>query len=161
MTLRALAPLAVLGALVTACDAMDTSESDNEAVVRQVYAASAAGDAATLLSLLDENVEWRLAESEGLPYAVDNPYLGPQAVAAKLGEVRRVMSYDHTIDEYFDAGDAVIVTGSYEGVYLPTDAAFATPFVHVWRVRNGKIVAFRQYVDAAPLVRAASDDPAR
>jgi ketosteroid isomerase-like protein len=137
---------------------MSDNVPGNVELVQQVYDAVGARDLETFASLLDANVEWRLAESDGLPFTVDNPYVGPDAVLAKLAEVGQVLAYEHTVDEFFDAGDVIVVTGVYDGLYRPTATAFTTPFVHVWRVRDGKIVGLQQYVDAAPVVKAASQE---
>jgi ketosteroid isomerase-like protein len=127
------------------------------AVVESAYQATSAGDLEAFVALLEPNVEWRLAESDGLPYDVDNPIVGREALVAKLSEVARIIQYTHEIDEVIDAGDTVVATGVYHGVYLPTGREFTMPFVHIWRVREGRVAAFRQFIDAAPVVRAIAE----
>lgn len=157
---KALAALAAGSTLfLHACATTEPAMPGNTDVVRSVYDAISARDLETFAGLLDPNVEWRLAESEGLPYDVDNPLIGPEAVLAKLGEVGQVLAFEHAVNEMFDAGDVIVATGVYDGLYRPTDTTFTTPFVHVWRVRDGKIIGFEQYVDAAPVVRAAASGP--
>jgi ketosteroid isomerase-like protein len=47
----------------------------------------------------------------------------------------------------FGAGDAVVVLGRYKGVFKATGRALDAQLVHVWRVEDGKVVAFQQYTD--------------
>jgi ketosteroid isomerase-like protein len=49
--------------------------------------------------------------------------------------------------EYLDAGDTVVVLGRYHGTYKATGRALDAQLVHVWRVADGKAVAFQQYTD--------------
>ena len=56
-------------------------------------------------------------------------------------------------EEFLDAGDTVVVLGRYRGTYKATGRTLDAQFVHVWRVEDGKAVAFQQYTDTLQAVR--------
>jgi ketosteroid isomerase-like protein len=53
--------------------------------------------------------------------------------------------------DFHDAGDTVVVEGRYTGSYKATGKSLDAQVTHVWRLRNSKVVSFRQYVDTAQL----------
>jgi hypothetical protein len=127
---------------------------DNVAVVRSVYEAFAKGDVPAVLAAMDPKIEWN--EAENFPYADRNPYVGPNAVLegvfARIGgewENFRVAP-----DELLDAGDSVVAQGRYLGVYKKTGGTISAQFVHVWRLRDGKLVKFQQYADTLQVAKA-------
>jgi len=58
--------------------------------------------------------------------------------------------------EFQDAGAAVIVLGRYSGRYRATGRDMEANFAPVWRLRDRKIAAFKQYVDGALAQRAVT-----
>ncbi len=50
--------------------------------------------------------------------------------------------------EFYEDENTIIVVGVYSGTYKLTGKFFEADFVHIWRVENGKIVRFKQYVDS-------------
>ncbi len=116
-------------------------------VVRSVYEAFGRGDVGAVLGAFDPEIRWQ--EAEHFAYADGNPYVGPEAVAE--GVFQRILS---DVDEFvvapgrfIDGGDAVAVEGRYRGTSKATGARIDAQFVHVWDVRDGKIVRFQQYTD--------------
>ena len=57
-------------------------------------------------------------------------------------------------DEFLDAGTEIVVLGRYRGIAKQTGKKLDVPFVHVWSVREGKAVRFRQFLDTAGWVAA-------
>jgi hypothetical protein len=121
--------------------------SANVDVIRGGYDALARGDVPAVLAMLDPAVEW--TEAEGFPYA--GTYTGPDAVLT--GVVARLGSewtpFQVKPAEFIDGGDQVVVLGRYAGTYNATGKSFDAAFAHVWTLRDGKVVRFRQYVDSA------------
>ena len=82
------------------------------------YRAVAAGDVPTLMSLLDDEVEW--TEAAGFPYA--GTYRGPQAVLggvfARLGS--EWDGYKAEPSQFVAEGDEVVSLGTYSGTYKAT-----------------------------------------
>lgn len=57
---------------------------------------------------------------------------------------------DHTLE----AGEHVVMLGRFRGRSRATGREFAVELCHVWRVVEGRITWFRNYVDTAALLRA-------
>jgi ketosteroid isomerase-like protein len=53
-------------------------------------------------------------------------------------------------DRYIEQGDTVVVLGVHRGAGH-NGTSFEIPFVHVWKLRNGKAVAFDESFDTAKL----------
>jgi ketosteroid isomerase-like protein len=120
---------------------------DNVALVQAIYAAFGTGDVPGVVSRMSPDIVWN--EAENFIYADSNPYLGPEAILtgvfARLGTDWE--GFAAVPDEFLDAGDAVVVLGRYRGTYKETGRALDAQLVHVWRVEDGKAVAFQQYTD--------------
>lgn len=125
-------------------------------LVRSLYEAFERGDVPAVLGAMDPGIVWN--EAEGFPYADQNPYVGPGAVAegvfARLGG--EWDGFGVVLEELLDAGDTVVATGRYVGAYRRTGTRIRAQFAHVWRLRGGKITGFQQYTDTAQVARAVS-----
>lgn len=126
----------------------------NVAVVQGVYAAFAKGDIPAVLAAMAQDIVWN--EAENFPYADRNPYVGPEAVLngvfARLGGEWN--GFSATPDEIIDAGDTVVALGRYGGAPKATGTNVDAQFVHVWRLRSGKLVGFQQYTDTLQAAHA-------
>ena len=120
--------------------------------VRQLYAAFADGDIEQVLGAMDPQIEWR--EAEGNPYEPSGTaWIGPDAVVQNLF-VRLGADWDGFTThpkEFHDAGDTVVVEGRYTGTHKETGKSLDAQVCHVWRVSDGKLTSFQQYVDTAQL----------
>jgi len=119
--------------------------SKNLEGVRAVYDAFAKGDIPTVLEFLSADISW--TEAEGFPYG--GTYIGPSAVLSgvfmKLGsEWDNFSAIPH---EFIEAGDTIVVLGKYGGKFKATNKIFLADFAHVWKIRNGEAISFRQYTD--------------
>jgi ketosteroid isomerase-like protein len=121
--------------------------SANTDTIRSLYEAVSRGDVPAVLAALDANVEW--TEAEGFPYR--GTYTGPDAVLngvlARLGS--EWAPFRVAPSEFIDGGEQVVTLGRYSGMYKATGKSFEADFAHVWTLRDGKVVRFRQYVDSA------------
>ena len=130
----------------TATKASET-QTVNADIIQGVYDALARGDASSVLGTLAPDVQW--TEAEGFPYA--GTYKGPDevlnGVLAPLGsEWEGFQAVPH---ELIAGGDQVVALGRYSGTYRETGKPMQADFAHVWTLRDGKAVRFRQYVDSA------------
>ena len=64
--------------------------------------------------------------------------------------------WESKVSEMLDAGDCVVALGDYRGRTKPNGKAFTCPFVHIWKLSNGKIVQFRQSADTLLIAQALS-----
>jgi ketosteroid isomerase-like protein len=129
---------------------------ENVQLIRSLYGAFARGDISAVLAALDPGIVWN--EAENFLYADGNPYVGPDAVLngvlARLGAEWE--GFAAVPQEILDAGDTVVSLGRYTGTCKATGAKVDAQYVHVFRIRAGKIAGFQQYTDTAQFREAAS-----
>ena len=125
----------------------ESADTGARAVVENFYAAIGAGDMDAVAGLLAPDVAW--SEAQGSPYASGNPYVGFEAMGAGVfGPINEAFeNFAGTPGQYTAEGDRVVVEGRYTGTSRKTGEALDAPFVHVFTVSEGKIVAFQQYTD--------------
>ncbi|XAH23353.1 nuclear transport factor 2 family protein [Xylophilus sp. GW821-FHT01B05] len=122
-------------------------------IVRAHYAASAQGNVAGMMANVSPQVRW--TEMAGFPCA--GTWVGPQAVADNVFAVlgRDWIGYRFELQTLIDGGgDQVIGVGDYHGTFRATGKALQARVAHVWKLQDGKIVAFEQFTDTL-LVRQA------
>ena len=119
----------------------------NADTIRGVYAAFQRGDIPAVLAAMAPDIVWN--EAENFPYADNNPYVGPDAILAgvfaRLGGEWDGFAVKE--EDLIDAGDTIVTLGRYGGAPKATGKKINAQFAHVWRFKNGKIVAFQQYSD--------------
>ena len=120
---------------------------ENILIVRGLYDSFGKGDVPSLLGKMDHAVEWN--EAENFIYADGNPYVGPQAVLEgvfmRLGTEWEGFSV--TPEEWMDAGNRVVVLGTYKGTHRGTNKRVRAQFAHVWSLKEGRVARFQQYTD--------------
>jgi ketosteroid isomerase-like protein len=124
----------------------------NVQVVKDVYEAAANDDVDSVLAAFASDIEWR--EADGHPYQPDGkPWFGVDAVRENLFDNLESEWDGFTVSphEFHDAGDTVVVECRYTGVHNTTGKRLDAQACHVWRLRDGKITGFQQYVDTAHL----------
>lgn len=124
----------------------------NARTIQDLYAAFGRGDIPAVLGGLDEDVAWR--EAEGNPYQPSGEaWIGPQAVLENLFVRLGSEWQDFTVHprDLHEAGDTVVVEGRYTGTFLATGASLDAQVCHVWKLRDGKVTSFQQFVDTAQM----------
>ena len=129
----------------------------NVALVRRSYDAFARDDMDGVMGDMHLEIVWH--QAQGLPHG---------GVYHGLDEVRRNIfdpldrdwwsEFTAEPDDFLDAGDEIVVLGRYRGVAKGTGKRLDVPFVHIWSVRDGKAVTFRQFLDTAGWVEAVRID---
>ena len=61
-------------------------------------------------------------------------------------------------EEFIDAGAHVLVLGRYVGRAKGTGRRLDVPYAHLWTLREGKAVCFRQFLDTRGWVEALATD---
>ena len=124
--------------------------------IRSIYQAFEKGDVPAVLAQMHQNIEWR--EAENFIYADRNPYIGPQAVLE--GVFMRLGSdwegFTVTPKEWLDAGDHVVVLGTYTGTHKSTGREVRAQFAHVWSLTGSRVVRFQQYTDTKQFADATA-----
>jgi ketosteroid isomerase-like protein len=129
--------------------------------VRKIYRDFAAGDAAAILAVFADDVEFRLAE--GHPYRGGaGAWRGKQEITQKFFAVAGPEwdKWTMNVEQTVEATDAVVVEGRYTGTYKPTRRSMDVQVCHVWRFRGNRVASFHQYVDTAALRRVMQRDGA-
>ncbi|WP_293875220.1 nuclear transport factor 2 family protein [Flavobacterium sp.] len=128
---------------------------NNVKTIQSLYTAFEVGDIPKVLAGLDEKVVWN--EAEGNKYADGNPYNGPQAV---LNGVFARIGADY---EYFKlvniqlhemSDNQVFATLRYQAKLKKNGATYDAQVAHLWTVKNGKAIAFQQYLDTKKVADA-------
>jgi len=131
------------------------SSPDNLSVIDKIYKDFGKGDVPSVLAALDANVVWN--EAEGNAWADGNPYKGPDAV---LNGVFARVGSDY---EYFNTKDVqlhemsnnqVFATMRYNGKLKKNGVVIDAQAAHFWTLKDGKVIAFQQYVDTKQLHEA-------
>jgi ketosteroid isomerase-like protein len=114
----------------------------NVELVESVYAARERGD----------------SPAEGMPYG--GVHRGPEAVAQKvLGPINEdVDGLALVREEFIASAGTVAAVVRYTGTGKATGKVLDVPAVHIWDVRDGKLVRFRQFIDTAKFAEVVPAD---
>ncbi|NJR60864.1 MAG: nuclear transport factor 2 family protein [Cyanobacteria bacterium CRU_2_1] len=117
----------------------------NLEIIQELYRAFREKDYDAFLRICTSDLEW--IQNEGFPRGAT--YRGAEAVVEGVFK-----AFDDNwefwlfdIEQYLDAGETVIVIGSYAGRYHSTGKSFRASAAHVYDLCNGKISRFRQFTD--------------
>lgn len=115
-------------------------------VVQELYRCFKEKNYAAFKKICDKNIIWN--QNPGFPSG--SSYAGADQVIDNVFKSfdKNWNNWKFTIDKYHDAGDAVIVTGVYQGEYNKTGKAFISEAAHVYELKNGKVLSFQQYADS-------------
>jgi len=120
--------------------------------VRRFYDALGRGDVATVMALLDPQVQW--TEAESFPY-YSGTWLGPEAVVNNLliPLARDWEGFSASAHEFIASGTRVVALGVYAGIFKKTGRRIDVGFAHVWTVREDKLARFDMYTDTAKVLQ--------
>jgi ketosteroid isomerase-like protein len=120
---------------------------NNVQTIRTAYEAFARGDIPAVIELLDDNVEWEVADV--LPQGGSfRGKAGAEEFFQGLGAAWEDLQLE--IDDLLDASDHVVALGRAEGTLRETGPA-GYGFAHVFTFTGGSVTRFREY--AAPDIR--------
>ncbi len=132
--------------------------SRNVGVVRGFNDALAQGDMGGMLDFLDPQLEWRAPES--VPWG--GTFHGHDGFREFVGKLLdQPAEFRREILEYLDAGERVVVILRQMGRPKGSDTEYDVPEVHVWTIRDGKIVDFEGVFDTATVLRTLQLQPRR
>jgi ketosteroid isomerase-like protein len=123
---------------------------ENLTVVRRAYEAFGRGDLSTIFELLDPEVVFY--QTELLPWGGRRE--GHEGMRSFLEELARNIESQVEPEEFVEAGESVVAVGRTRGRVRETDENFEVRAVHVWTLREGKVVGFEAYIDT-PKMREA------
>ncbi|OOV17721.1 nuclear transport factor 2 family protein [Flavobacterium sp. LM4] len=101
-----------------------------------------------------DDISW--TEANGFPYA--GTYIGLEDifknVFGRLGS--EWIDYKFTPEDYVWNEDKVVAYGTYSGTYKITGKVFEARVAHIWKLKDGKIIRFEQFVDSQSVNDAIS-----
>jgi ketosteroid isomerase-like protein len=102
-----------------------------------------------LAKYVAKDISW--TEAKGFPYA--GTYIGLENITknvfSRLGS--EWIDYKFTPEDYVASDDKVVAYGTYTGSYKITGKSFSARVAHIWKLKNGKIISFEQFVDSQPV----------
>ena len=120
----------------------------NKDIVNQAYTNFKTGSIDALVALMAEDVTWTLPQMEGVPFA--GARTGRASLAEffqSVGTSQEPLSFEPR--ELIAEGDKVVALGSYQWRVKSNSREFGGEFAHVFTIRDGKVVAFNEYMDTA------------
>jgi ketosteroid isomerase-like protein len=98
-----------------------------------------------MMAHVSARVRW--TEMAGFPCA--GTWVGPQAVVDNVFSVlgRDWIGYRFELQSLIDGGDQIVGLGTYHGTYRVTEKEMQARVAHVWKLQDGKIVAFEHFTD--------------
>jgi uncharacterized protein len=119
-------------------------------IIRNFYAALRSGDAARILGLMSDDIEWVTMWQ----YKVVGR--GPDKVAegVLMPLMKEWTSFEFIPTEFIVDGDSVVSLGRFVAVHGVTGKTADARYAHVWTVADGRITRFRQYIDTLAVAEA-------
>jgi ketosteroid isomerase-like protein len=126
-------------------------EQQNVEIVKRAYEAFGKGDLETLVSLLDDGIEWQTPGPASLPTA------GRRRGTEQVREFFRAINETYEIQRFeprtfLTQGNLVVVLGEDTARIKATDKVVVEPWVHVFAFENGRVVRFQEYLDTASTI---------
>ncbi|HZZ29253.1 MAG TPA: nuclear transport factor 2 family protein [Pirellulales bacterium] len=132
----------------------------NIKLVQSFYESVSNGDFGGASQLLDPNVEWLEPDAPDLGKA--GTHHGADAVFREVIEpaYEKFDQLRLELDEFLDAGNCVVVLGSFRGRGKTTGTELNAPFAHVWKLQENKVMWFRNFTDTTNFRHALGITPA-
>lgn len=133
------------------------SSPENVKIVDGLYQSFARGDVPAVLAAMDKSIVWN--EAENFPYGDKNPYVGPDAVLngvfARIGAEWEYWNLTG-IKLHDMADNMVLATLRYDAKHKETGKVINSQTAHLWKLTDGKVVAFQQFTDTKQAAEAVS-----
>jgi ketosteroid isomerase-like protein len=124
--------------------------TENIEIIKTIYEAFAQQDLATLLALVDPACE--ITQDASLPWG--GRHVGHDGVATFAVALVGAIDSTVTIESLFEADGQVIQCGRTKGNVRANGNGFDVPEVHIWTLREGKVVAAHFAIDTPAMLAA-------
>ncbi len=128
-------------------------EQENTQLARKMYELFNSGDIGKLLEMYAEDVSWETPKVENAP--IGGKISGRENVAEffiRLDESEECLAFEQT--EFITQGDKVVVLGHFAWRIKSTNKEYASDYVHIITVADGKITGLCEFFDNAATGRA-------
>jgi len=130
------------------------SERDNVELVKGLYSAFVQGDMQALLGLFADDLDFRHPMPQSIwPWA--GTRRGRQGVAEFFAGLSETLEYERVEPQEFIAQNDRVAVLLFERTRVKaTGVVFEISEVHVYKLRNGKVVQLMVFEDTAPIIAA-------
>jgi uncharacterized protein len=126
------------------------SEQTNIALVSSIYEAFSRGDIAAILNCLDPEAELVYEAPASIPWAGNRRGRdGWLAFFQAVGESLDAVTFSETMKPFAAQDDRVVFSGRYAARVKSTGARIDSWLVHLWTIRNGKVVRCHELTNTA------------
>ena len=130
-----------------------STDSATLEIVQKLYEAFGRGDLPAILSHLAEDVTWKYLGPAEIPFGGTRH--GKEQVAQFFAAIAGSLEVqDFGVDRFIAQGDMVVALGHERMRVKTTGRTYETQWAHVFTVRDGKIVEFREYADTSAVAQA-------
>ena len=135
------------------------NEPESIQVVQDFYAALSRAEVGNMLALLAENVDWHyVGRREDIPFA--GRWRGHQGIVRFLNSLSAAIDVEEFgPDEVLVCGEHVLSLGHKRALARATGRTFESEWAHLFTVRNGQIIRFREFCDTATVAGAFAPLP--
>jgi hypothetical protein len=124
------------------------SEQQNVEAVTRIYEAFGRGDIPYIIDQLADDVRWVSHFDPVVPWSGDR--------SGKANVPTFFQAIDDSVDvlafepvEFVAQGDTVVSTGNFRAKVRRTGKTDDSPWVFIWKLRDGKVVSYEQFHDPA------------
>jgi ketosteroid isomerase-like protein len=127
--------------------------TNNLTLIHSLYDAFGRGDVAFILGKLSDDAELICEGPDAVPFC--GTFRGRAGVAGFFHTLGTTQTEQRmAIDEIFEAGDKVVVVGSYGCTVTATNKEIDSKVVHIFTIQDGKVVRLLDFIDTHHAVQA-------
>ncbi|HEX5380606.1 MAG TPA: nuclear transport factor 2 family protein [Phenylobacterium sp.] len=129
-------------------------------LVQSVYEAFGRRDIPAILALCTPDMTWEVVGPSGA-YPLYDTFKGPEGGVRFFSTIAENEIFsDFAIAEIHAAEGMVTVLGHATYTLIKTGKVVDTDFIHLFRLRAGRVASFREFADTAQVVAAYDDTDA-
>ena len=125
-------------------------QQDNLKLIARLYEAMDARDMASIAQMIDPEVS--IYQTDLLPWG--GRYHGLAGLAEFYGKLTETIDSAVETGELVSAGECVVQIGRTRGRVKASGAEFDVREVHVWELRDGKVLRFEAHIDTPAMLEA-------
>ena len=126
----------------------------NSDLIRSLYTAFGRGDVKSILDRLDAEIEWvSNGDCKVIPWGGRRGGIaGAASFFQSLADNLDFEAFEPR--DFFEAGETVIVLGRTKARVKKGGGVFDSEWAHVFTLKNGKLLRFREFYDTKSIVDA-------
>lgn len=128
-----------------------TETATNLEFIKSLYAAFKRGDVQMQLDAFTDQTTWQLYGPED--FFLCGLRKGKQEILDFLQKLMSTLDVKESVQhQFFADGDTVVVLGYVHSVVKATGKHFKSEYVHVYKVKDRKMLSYREFLDTAQLL---------